>query len=534
MRELIRTSIVFRSASAVLGMAFLVGSLFSVFSYFYLVDAEQKHSISTIKELLNSVENTVAVACYLSDKNLSKEVANDLKKNTNIKEVLIFNNNTVLSEVKSSDSQIPPASNPAIGKGTDYIQKDIFSPFNKKEQVCHVRVRVNQETIHDQSTTKARIIALLLFLQTLFMASAVAYIVLSLITRPIKVISDRLHSLRPENGELLPQPEKNNYDELGQLTSDVNRLITNLVGTLDEERELRKRHARGEKKFQTIFDNAETGIFQMNKDGVLTSCNPAFLRMLGIDKSNFSHALIDTMKGQELRLHLMIDAAINEMQVIAEDFYVETDQKKQKKWIHLVIHETENSELQGLINDITERKLREESAHQLAVTDHLTGAYNRLGFEREMAHRSKAHLNGSGSPFFIMLIDLDKFKQVNDQLGHQAGDDVLLQFSKMLHQTLRKSDFIARIGGDEFIVLLHDLQQQTIAEEIARKIIAHVATPFDLHAGKSASIGTSIGIAFVDKGSFVPAEVLAKADIAMYEVKKSGRNDYRIADADKG
>ena len=73
MRELIRTSIVFRSASAVLGMAFLVGSLFSVFSYFYLVDAEQKHSISTIKELLNSVENTVAVACYLSDKNLSKE-----------------------------------------------------------------------------------------------------------------------------------------------------------------------------------------------------------------------------------------------------------------------------------------------------------------------------------------------------------------------------------------------------------------------------------------------------------------------------
>ncbi len=181
------------------------------------------------------------------------------------------------------------------------------------------------------------------------------------------------------------------------------------------------------------------------------------------------------------------------------------------------------------MNDITERKLREESANQLAITDHLTGAYNRLGFEREMSRRSKAHANGIGSPFFIMLIDLDKFKQVNDQLGHQAGDEVLIQFSKILHKTLRKSDFIARLGGDEFIVLLHDLQQQTIAEEIAKKIITQVSTPFLLSNNSSASIGTSIGISFIHATNFITAEVLAQADIAMYEVKKSGRNDYRVA-----
>ncbi|MBC3861628.1 sensor domain-containing diguanylate cyclase [Undibacterium jejuense] len=530
MRELIRTSIVFRSASAVLGMALLVGSIFSLFTYFYLASTEQKHAISNIKELLNSVENTVAVACYLSDTNLSNDVANDLQKNTNIKEVRIFNNKTLLSEVKKD---LPNASNNlsrAISKDSDFIQTDIYSPFNKTEQVCHIRVRVNQEAIYDQSTTKARIISAFLFLQTILMASAVAYIVLSIITRPIKTISDRLHNLRPEKGELLPQPEKNKYDELGQLTSDVNRLIADLVGTLEEERELRIQHALGEKKFQTIFDNAETGIFQMNKDAILTSCNPAFLQMLGVEKENSSNALIETMKGQELRLHLMIDTAINEMRVLSDDFYVEVDHRKQKKWIHLVIHATENGELQGLMNDITERKLREENANQLAITDHLTGAYNRLGFEREMARRSKAHINESGSPFFIMLIDLDKFKQVNDQLGHQAGDEVLIQFSNILHKTLRKSDFIARVGGDEFIVLLHDLQKQTIAEEIAKKIISQVAAPIALSAGSWASIGTSIGITFVDRASFVPAEVLAKADIAMYEVKKSGRNDYRMAD----
>ncbi len=162
------------------------------------------------------------------------------------------------------------------------------------------------------------------------MASAVAYIVLSLITRPIKTISDNLHNLRPEKGELLPQAEKNKYDELGQLTSDVNRLITNLVATLDEERELRIQHAHGEKKFQTIFDNAETGIFQMNKDAILTSCNPALLQMLGVEKNSFDIALIEIMKGQELRLHLMIDNAINEMRVVSEDFYVETEPQKQK------------------------------------------------------------------------------------------------------------------------------------------------------------------------------------------------------------
>jgi len=325
MRELIRTSIVFRSASAVLGMALLVGSIFSVFTYVYLVNTEQKHSISNIKELLNSVENTAAVACYLSDKNLSNDVANDLQKNTNIKEVRIFNKSTLLSEVKKSLPKTTPNLGNTADKESDYIQKDIYSPFNKAEQVCHIRIRVNQEAIHDQSTTNARIISLLLFLQTVLMASAVAYIVLSLITRPIKTISDNLHNLRPEKGELLPQAEKNKYDELGQLTSDVNRLITNLVATLDEERELRIQHAHGEKKFQTIFDNAETGIFQMNKDAILTSCNPALLQMLGVEKNSFDIALIEIMKGQELRLHLMIDNAINEMRVVSEDFYVETE-----------------------------------------------------------------------------------------------------------------------------------------------------------------------------------------------------------------
>ncbi|MFZ6861305.1 diguanylate cyclase domain-containing protein [Undibacterium sp. Ji67W] len=510
-------------------MAVLVGSIFSVFTYFYLVNTEQKHTIANIKELLNSVENTVAVACYLSDKNLSNDVANDLQKNTNIKEVRIFNKYAVLSEVNKNLPKTTQNLSDTAGKESDYIQKDIYSPFNKTEQVCHIRIRVNQEAIHDQSTTKARIISLLLFLQTVLMASAVAYIVLSLITRPIKTISDNLHNLRPEKGELLPQAEKNKYDELGQLTNDVNRLITNLVATLDEERELRIQHALGEKKFQTIFDNAETGIFQMNKDAILTSCNPALLQMLGVEKNNFGNALIDIMKGQELRLHLMIDNAINEMRVVSEDFFLETDSKKQKKWVHLVVHATENGELQGLMNDITERKLREESATRLAITDHLTGAYNRLGFEREMSRRSKAHSYGEGSPFFIMLIDLDKFKQVNDQLGHQAGDEVLIQFSKILHKTLRKSDFIARLGGDEFIVLLHDLHQQTIAEEIAKKIIAQVSTPFQLSTNNSASIGTSIGISFIHAASFVTAEVLAQADIAMYEVKKCGRNGYRVA-----
>lgn len=531
MRHLIQNNIAIRSSLTLLGVSFIIGIFFSLASYVYFFDDEQKHTIRTMQDLLNSAENTTSIACYLSDKNLANEVVNGISKNNVVSKVTIRSAEKVLAT--SQKPSVPTSFElPFVLKHyPDFITREIFSPFNPREKVCTVNMAINQATVNKNSTDKALFIVELLLFQNLLIASVLSLIVFVFFTRPIKIISDRLHALSPQKGELLEHPENNKENELGRLVNDVNNIIANLVSSLDEEKNLRIQHALEERKFQTFFENAETGIFKMNRKGELLSYNQALARMFSIATDNDapSPALLELISGQELRLHLMIDAALKESRVVSEDFCIEPDRLKEKKWINIVLHAAENDLLQGLINDITERKYKEETAQHLAITDHLTGLNNRLGLERKLTHLMKENAQGHPSPFFLLLIDLDKFKEVNDTYGHKAGDMVLIHFSNVLTSILRKTDFIARLGGDEFVVLLCDLSDQEKAIEIAGKIITKACRPIDIGHGISASTGASIGINYASGDTFSADKLFAETDLAMYEAKQSGRSTYAIA-----
>ncbi|MDP1980863.1 diguanylate cyclase domain-containing protein [Undibacterium sp.] len=539
MLRLLRTSIVYRSAFIVLGIALLVGIFFALLSYHFSAKSEQEQARQRTQASLSTVENTASIACFVLDQNLAAELARGLIKNGDISRVQIISDGKVLAEAdKQSTQKSEPSALtmlPSIDASSQLVH-EVYSPFNSKEKVCEIHLDPNLDFIREQSTSKARFIMYLLLLQALAMASAVVYVVLNMITKPIKNISDRLHTLAPESGDKLCLPDGNEKDEIGQLVRDVNTLVASLLETLNEERTLRIKHAIGEKKFQTIFENAETGIFQLNFAGELLSYNPAFLRMFSLDASSDStkiaNALTSLLEGQELRLHLMIDMAINEAKVMSDDFYIQLAASTHKKWVNLVISPAEDGILQGLVNDITERKSQEESANQLAVTDHLTGINNRLGFEKEISRLSKEHGNGNASGFFLLMIDLDKFKQVNDSHGHIVGDQVLVHFSQLVSNTVRKSDFVARLGGDEFIILLKDLTSLEKAEEIAQKIITLVSEPISINDKLFVQIGASIGISYTGPTEFIADNLLRQADAAMYEVKRSGRNAYRVVHLD--
>lgn len=535
MLRLLRTSIVYRSAFIVLGIALLVGIFFALLSYHFSAQSEQAQARQRMQASLSTVENTASIACFVLDQNLAAELVRGLLKNGDISRVQIISDGKVLAEADKQSTQKSETSALAILPGinaSNQLVHEVYSPFNPKEKVCEIHLDPNLDFIREQSTSKARFIVYLLLLQALAMASAVVYVVLNMITRPIKNISDRLHTLAPESGDKLGLPDGNEKDEIGQLVRDVNTLVASLLKTLNEERTLRIKHAIGEAKFQTIFENAETGIFQLNFAGELLSYNPAFLRMFNLDansgSTNIANALTSLLEGQELRLHLMIDTAINEARVMSDDFYIQLTSTAHKKWVHLVISPAEDGILQGLVNDITERKSQEENANQLAVTDHLTGLNNRLGFEKEISRLSKEHANGNAAGFFLLMIDLDKFKQVNDSHGHTVGDQVLIHFSQLVSNTVRRSDFVARLGGDEFIILLKDLTHLAKAEEIAQKIITQVSIPISINDKLSVQIGASIGISYTGPTEFIADDLLTQADAAMYEVKRSGRNAYRV------
>ncbi|MBF0602572.1 MAG: EAL domain-containing protein [Nitrospirae bacterium] len=184
---------------------------------------------------------------------------------------------------------------------------------------------------------------------------------------------------------------------------------------------------------------------------------------------------------------------------------------------------TANGRLQ---QEIKVREQLEEKLREQAEFDHLTGLPNRLLF-RDRLKQSVQLCSRSKKSFALMFIDLDRFKWVNDNLGHDAGDELLVGVARRLESVLRRSDTVARLGGDEFTVILNEVSHNTSVKLVAGKILEQLAAPFRLK-DKDVEISGSVGIAlFPDDGA--DAETLGKhADIAMYQAKESGRNRFQF------
>lgn len=183
-----------------------------------------------------------------------------------------------------------------------------------------------------------------------------------------------------------------------------------------------------------------------------------------------------------------------------------------------------------IMRDITQRKNAERRLRHLAYHDQLTGLGNRDLFEQEMQRLLETPAVFEAGCAALMFLDLDGFKQVNDTIGHDAGDQLLLQTAGRLRKTLRESDSVYRFGGDEFVVLLSFLHDRRGASVVANNILAEIRRPYQLPMdGESVamvSVGVSIGIAVIpDDGSNITAATKA-ADLAMYSAKDSGKNSF--------
>lgn len=174
--------------------------------------------------------------------------------------------------------------------------------------------------------------------------------------------------------------------------------------------------------------------------------------------------------------------------------------------------------------DFTEMKRLQDRMHSLAHHDQLTGLPNRTLFYDRLKH-THALAKRRGRGFALFYLDLDGFKVVNDTYGHELGDDLLKAAGQRIADCVRESDTVARIGGDEFTVLLSDLQDRDTTASIARLIIDAITRPFTLN-GVTCCIGVSIGISFYPGDGEEPDRLLSCADAAMYRVKNLGKNSF--------
>jgi diguanylate cyclase (GGDEF)-like protein/PAS domain S-box-containing protein len=180
----------------------------------------------------------------------------------------------------------------------------------------------------------------------------------------------------------------------------------------------------------------------------------------------------------------------------------------------------------GSARDITERKASEERVRRSANHDFLTDLPNRSLFRERLEHEIR-HSARTGLPLALLFIDLDGFKDVNDRLGHGAGDEMLQEVARRISACVRETDTVARLGGDEFTVILTDVTRPDHIEHIAAEILDELRKPFALTAGE-ALISGSIGITLHPGDGATPDELVRNADEAMYASKNAGRNQYQL------
>jgi diguanylate cyclase (GGDEF)-like protein len=181
------------------------------------------------------------------------------------------------------------------------------------------------------------------------------------------------------------------------------------------------------------------------------------------------------------------------------------------------------------IQDITERKRAEQQVHHAAFHDALTGLPNRTLLSDRLSLALARAKRNRDYQFAVLFLDLDRFKMVNDSLGHTLGDQLLVELGRRLELCMRKADTVARLGGDEFGMLLDGIKDPYDAIHVAERIQEEMVHPFELN-GHEFLTTTSIGIAFSQTGYEGPEDILRDADIAMYRAKSNGKARYEVFD----
>jgi diguanylate cyclase (GGDEF)-like protein/PAS domain S-box-containing protein len=370
--------------------------------------------------------------------------------------------------------------------------------------------------------------AAFILLSTIIIALLLATKLQRIVTSPLRLLAATISNIIQRN-DFSIRANKQHDDELGHLSDIFNELLSKIES---EHSSLKS----SEEKFRKLTSLSPVGIFQINPEGEITYVNQRWREINNIKHqdpnlqvwfSNLHPEDAPTLNKLWHRLVTEHEDMANEVRLIAKNGSI--------SWVYIQatsLHSKDGTLLGflGSVSDISELKKAQIQMENLAFYDPLTGLANRRLFKNRLAKAVKS-VQRSDKSIALLFLDLDQFKRINDTLGHDVGDSLLQEIARRLDHNVRENDTVSRIGGDEFTILLTDVNNTKDVHIVAEKILHSLSRPFMLN-GQEIISTVSIGITMTPEDSIEPNTLMKNADLAMYRAKELGRNNFQFFSED--
>lgn len=529
-KSALRNRISFKQAKATVLVAVALGLLFSGIQIALDIRHSRMSMNDKVEQVIHLVEESAVQAAYNIDKDLAQRVVGGLINHTYI----------LYAEIRLDDNTILASSDRLVKEGSDSLsffiqeQRQSFAiPLTtvyEQHPVGTLIVETDPEAVAIDIIDRAIVIIGTGFLRNLMLAVCLVYVFHILISRPLTQLSTGLNKLREDHtgDQQLPNLYNHRDDELGFLVDSFNELWAS--------RNQAEKALRGSEQFnRDVMNSIGDMLLIFKEDFSIFNANYQAFTSLEYDKKeligmSFHELFLDqdressflNIKTQLLQKQ---DVSIEGLMISKRGSQIPVEVKAR----HIELGGS--NYILAMARDISLRKSHEAKIHHLAYYDSLTGLPNRSLF-LDRLHQVLAQSARHEQHSALLFMDLDRFKNINDSLGHDVGDELLIEIADRLKEMMREEDTVARLGGDEFVVILPELASRMEpaalnARRITTRILESLAEP--IHVGEhTLHISASIGIRLFPDSNLDAKSILKQADTALYRAKSGGRNTFHF------
>ena len=532
-----------KQARIAVAITLFIGLLLSAVQITLDLREERNLIDRTVRQVLATLRESATQAAYGLDENLASRVIAGLFEYQPVYEAELRDN---FDNVLARQSEPPSSSKRSFltslmfGENKQYDIRLETEPGN--ELVGYLSVQIDTNLIADGFINRATRILASGILRNLLLGLVLVAFFYATLTKPLLRISSMLRRINPNHPDPsgIKVPPKHERDELGMILHTTRNLIDSISANLGKLRATEQQVRDRESQLNAIVQNVADGILTITPNGRIVEYNAAIRSLFGLLRD-------EAPKGRALQEFIAPGAVVTLEHTLDELATYDPTVEITEKRITLPVIRGDQSEIDvsfalrpipdadtplitAVLNDITVRKRYEEQLVYLANHDTLTNLPNRSMLEDSLSNALQMHKNDQDrrqGATAVVFIDLDRFKVINDSLGHHVGDLLLKAVGSRLQKVIGRQEIVGRLGGDEFLIIIPDLKETQDAASLSQAVLEALTPAFDIK-GRILFVTPSIGIAlYPSDGEDFPT-LMRNADTAMYSAKSNGGGTYHF------